>query len=200
MARKPSPKRDALRARLLDVAEAEIARGGIVALRARDLAAEAGCALGAIYTVFGDLGEIAVAVNRRTLAQLDAHLARAVEGLEEAPADVLITLSQAYLGYAETERRRWQTLFSIGLSPSEDAPGFHDALAPIAARFAAPLARISPNSGKRKLDRKARALFAAVHGMVALGMEPRLAALERNDLERMITRIVATLGERKETL
>ncbi|MHC0053452.1 TetR/AcrR family transcriptional regulator [Actibacterium sp. D379-3] len=201
MAKNPSPKQDALRARLLDVAEAEIARGGIVALRARDLAAEAGCALGAIYTVFGDLGEIAVAINRRTMTQMTERMASAIEGLdEEAPADLLITLAQAYLGYAETENQRWRTLFSIGLPDSGSEPGFHDALTPLTELFIPALARLAPANTTRNNARNARALFASVHGMIALGLEPRLAALDRRDLDRMIARVVATLSDRQEHL
>ena len=201
MARNPNPKRDALRARLLDIAEAEIARGGIVALRARDLAQEAGCALGAIYTVFGDLGDIAVEVNRRTMVHMTAQMARAIEGLaEEAPTDVLIPLSHAYLAYAETEAPRWSTLFSIGLSPGEDTPGFHDAMAPLIALYAGPLARLSPVNTDRTNIENARILFATVHGLVALGREPRLSVIDRRELDRAIARVVAVLTDRKELL
>ena len=41
-----SPKRQALKERLTDAGERQIAKGGIVALKARELAAEVGCARG----------------------------------------------------------------------------------------------------------------------------------------------------------
>lgn len=199
MARAPSARREALRAELLDIAEAEIAEGGIVALKARDLAAQAGCALGAIYSVYSDLGELAQAVNRRTLDQMTLELAQAVQGLEEeAPADILITLAQTYAAYARRETRRWQTLFSIGLAQTEAEPGFHDALEPLILLYAAPLSRLNPEKKPRGIERRARATFAAVHGVVSLGMEQRLAALQPEDLDKMLVKLVATLGDREE--
>ena len=195
------PKRAALRERLLDTAEAQIASGGIVALRARDLATEAGCALGAIYSVFSDLGDIAVAINRRSLEQMTGQMAASVRGLDdEAPTDRLITLAQAYLDYAESEGHRWRTIFSIGLSSSNDEPGFDQAIAPIIALFAAPLAELSLKSSASKTDTAARTLFAAVHGLITLGLEPRLAVLERRKLEKRIARVVTALASDEDTL
>lgn len=45
-------RRERLRMALIDAAEATIAADGLAALKARDLAREVGCALGAIYTAF----------------------------------------------------------------------------------------------------------------------------------------------------
>ncbi len=45
----------ALREALVSAAERTVAAQGLSGLRARDLAREAGCAVGAIYTVFPDL-------------------------------------------------------------------------------------------------------------------------------------------------
>ena len=57
MAGKVAERRKALREDLINIAEATIAREGLSGLKARDLATEAGCALGAIYNVFGDLND-----------------------------------------------------------------------------------------------------------------------------------------------
>src|SRR5215470_13530693 len=67
-------RREQLKAALIDAAEAIIAKDGLAALRARDLAAAAGCALGAIYNAFEDLDAIVFAVNMRTLALIDHNL------------------------------------------------------------------------------------------------------------------------------
>jgi len=189
---KETPKRAALRERLLNIAEKEVSEGGIVALRARDLATEAGCAVGAIYTVFGDLGDIAVAVNRRTMDQITDTMTKAVAGLDrEPPEDVLISLAQAYVDYAQNEGPRWRTLFAVGLPQSDDMPGFFDALDPISALFASPMEKIHPAHTPRKLDRNARTLFAAIHGLVVLGQEPRISAIEKSDLNRAVTALVS---------
>src|ERR1700737_1223693 len=63
-----------LRERLIDAAERTIAANGLAGLRARDLAREAGCAVGTIYNVFEHLDELILCVGSRTLAMLDAAL------------------------------------------------------------------------------------------------------------------------------
>ena len=68
MAEKVEIRRRALRDNLIAIAEKRIAAEGLAGLRARDLAAEAGCALGAIYTVFPDMTALTLAVNARTFA------------------------------------------------------------------------------------------------------------------------------------
>ena len=56
---------------LIEAAERAIATQGLGALRARALAEEVGCAVGAIYTIFPDLDGIILAANSRTLIQID---------------------------------------------------------------------------------------------------------------------------------
>ncbi len=51
----PKGRRDQMRERVLEAAEAVISTKGLAGLKARDIAARAACALGAIYTVFEDL-------------------------------------------------------------------------------------------------------------------------------------------------
>ncbi|TIW14977.1 MAG: hypothetical protein E5V70_05110 [Mesorhizobium sp.] len=41
-------------------------------MRARDITADAGCALGALYTAFADLDKLILHVNSATLARLGA--------------------------------------------------------------------------------------------------------------------------------
>src|ERR1700738_2521543 len=68
---KAAERRDRLRDALIDAAERTIETHGLRALRARDLAAEVGCAVGAIYNAVVDLDELIYAVNARTLAALE---------------------------------------------------------------------------------------------------------------------------------
>ena len=70
MARDTAKRREDLRERLLDIAEAEVKANGSASLRARSLAVEAGCAVGAIYNVFDDMTGLTLAVNLRTFKRL----------------------------------------------------------------------------------------------------------------------------------
>ena len=55
MARDTEKRRTELREKLIDIAERDIRDNGLSSLRARALAEEAGCAVGAIYNVFDDM-------------------------------------------------------------------------------------------------------------------------------------------------
>lgn len=78
MKTKREEQRDDLKKRLVDAAEARIAAGGLSGLKARDVTADAGCALGALYNVVEDLDRLILLVNSRTLARLGAALKAAV--------------------------------------------------------------------------------------------------------------------------
>ena len=55
MANNREAKRDALRMRLIDVAEGEIAEHSLRGLKARSVTTKAGCALGGLYNAVTDL-------------------------------------------------------------------------------------------------------------------------------------------------
>src|SRR6186997_1420454 len=74
MATKTAERREELRGALIDAAERTIAAGGLEALRARELAEEVGCAVGAIYNVFPNLDALIFEVNARTLRAFEAFL------------------------------------------------------------------------------------------------------------------------------
>src|SRR5258708_28967741 len=115
-----SDRRSALRGALIASAARIIGERGYQALRARELATEVGCALGAIYGVFPDLDALIVAVKARTLDELDAEVARRLavveNGLQRPPTiddakKELQTLAQIYFTFASRHSRRWQDLF-----------------------------------------------------------------------------------------
>src|SRR5262249_5060093 len=67
-------RRARLRDALVAAAERAIARQGLGTLRARALAQEVGCAVGAIYNAVEDLDDLVLLVNARTLAALERDL------------------------------------------------------------------------------------------------------------------------------
>src|SRR5690349_18949777 len=117
-------RRRQLRENLIATAERAIAARGLAGLKARELAQEAGCALGAIYNVFPDLDALILAVNARTLAELDAVLreASSPEKSTAGAVDELVRLADAYLLFAAENRQRWRALFEHRLSPGKPPP------------------------------------------------------------------------------
>src|SRR5437764_12558712 len=78
-------RRARLRDALVTAAEHAIAQQGPGSLRARALAEEVGCAVGAIYNVVEDLDDLVLLVNARTLTALEHDLSAADRAGE--PAD-----------------------------------------------------------------------------------------------------------------
>lgn len=198
MAGKVEKRKEELRARLIDAAESQIVAGGISSVKARDLAREAGCALGAIYNVFDDLTALIMAVNGRTFQALGQAVAGALA--DEAPADPnarLICMAQAYLRYASENTHLWRALFDLEMSTDSAVPGWYlEELARLFSYISAPLAEIYPERGADEIELLTRALFSSVHGIVLLGLEKRISGVPVAQIERMIALVLSEIGNR----
>lgn len=187
-------RRVRLRERLLDVAGRTIAGKGLTGLKARDLAAEAGCALGAIYTAFDDLDELILRVNLSTLERLAQSLDAALRGA--APSEALLALARAYLEFARREEPSWRALFEHRLSTGGAVPDWYaEVRNALFRRLEAPLAELLPNERAEERARLARTLFSAVHGVVALGLEEKIAATPPEALDAQLEALVRLIAD-----
>lgn len=196
MASKTETRRARLRETLIDVAERKIAEHGLHSLKAREVAKEAGIALGAIYTHFDDMQALIMAVNGRTFKRLGAHVTEAVRNANpESPNTQLIVMSHAYLGFAAENTALWRALFDLEMSTDGPVPDWYlEELAAVFALIAAPLAQIYPDRDRAELDLTVRALFSAVHGIVLLGLEKRISAVPLPKIEAMLTQLLSEVG------
>jgi AcrR family transcriptional regulator len=189
-------RRADLRARLTDIAEATIAKHGLKALRARDLATQAGCALGAIYTVFPALDDLVLLVNARTFARLGRAIAAE---LADAPADAtaqLIAMAQAYHAFAAANRPAWAAMFAIERPPGTDAPDWYRAeMDQLLTWIEAPLVTLMPDLSSPDRALMARTLFSAVHGIVSLGLDDAAAGLPRDQIDRMMGLLLSQIRQ-----
>jgi AcrR family transcriptional regulator len=189
-------RREAFRERLVALAEATIAAAGLPGLKARDLAREAGCALGAIYQVVPDLDELILLVNGRTLAALDERLCEAAAQQPGAPpTERLVALAQAYLDYAAENRPRWDALFLHRLPPGRVLPDWYpQQQAVLFSRVRAPIAALCPGLAEAAQARLAYTLFSAVHGIVGLGLDRRVVAIDLDGLRKQLSLAVTALA------
>ncbi|WP_375279850.1 TetR/AcrR family transcriptional regulator [Pseudooctadecabacter sp.] len=196
MAGKVAARRAALRDTLIINAERRMAADGLKNLRARDLAKDAGCALGAIYNVFGDLDDLVLAVNARTFKQLGATVA---EALADAPQDAtqqLIVMSHAYHAFAAQHFNLWRALFDIERAPGEAAPEWYlQEMAQLFAYIDAPLSVIFPDHDAETRGLLTRGLFSSVHGIVLLGLDEASAGVPAPHLDKMISLILSHLAK-----
>ncbi|MDC1397820.1 TetR/AcrR family transcriptional regulator [Octadecabacter sp.] len=190
MAGKVEARRAVLRDTLIAHAETRIKADGLKKLRARDLAKDAGCALGAIYNVFGDLNDLVLAVNARTFHRLGAAVAETLAPAPQNATQQLIVMSHAYHRFAAENFNAWRALFDIESPAGEAAPDWY--LAEIGQLFAyidAPLSVLFPDHDAQKRALLTKALFSSVHGIVLLGLDEASAGVPAAQLDEMISLI-----------
>jgi AcrR family transcriptional regulator len=194
-------RRQSLKDALIDAAERAIASHGLPGLKARELAAEVGCAVGAIYNAVDDLDDLVLAVNTRTLAALEQAVGAAVRaGPERGPGpprliDLMIRMALAYLELAAKHTPRWHALFEHYLSKRRPVPDWYRVeQARLFGFIEQPLRELQPGLAPEESALLARSLFAAVHGIVILGLEDKLGAVPLSDLRAQLRIVVAALG------
>ena len=190
-------RRDDLRLRLIDLAEAQIATKGAASLKARDLAAQAGCAVGAIYNVFDDMTALVMAVNVRTFARLgDMAVAALAAASGAPPQDQMVALGRAYLHFAADNLPLWRALFDVAGQGADVPDWYRAALADLFTQIEGPIAALFPALDRRALDLMVRGLFSSVHGIVQLGLNNRTPAAPLAEIEAMIAMVLREIGKR----
>lgn len=193
-------RRAQLRDALVAAAERAIEREGLRGLRARALAEEVGCAVGAIYNAVADLDDLVLLVNARTLAALEGELVAAAGtteniGRPDAAVARLVRMALAYLDFAAAHTSRWRALFDHRMAAGQDIPDWYrkeqqrlfDYVENLLVELQAQESRV-----RRAL--LARSLFSAVHGLVTLGLEEKLQPLPLPALREQIRFVVTAIG------
>lgn len=195
-------RRAELRETLVTLAEAQIVAGGMGSLKARDLAREAGCALGAIYNVFEDMAALIMAVNGRTFARIGQEVSAAVIGHETAPPTRrLVMLAHAYLNFAAENHHLWRALFDLELPDDDKVPDWYRReLMGLFHHISLPVSQLFPHLAGRDLELLVRALFSSVHGMVLLGLQNRISGVPRANIETMIESVLLLLTNQQQTV
>jgi AcrR family transcriptional regulator len=190
-------RREQLRDALIEAAARTIAKQGLSGLKARALADEVGCAVGAIYNVVADLDELVLLANARTLAELEKALTAATapgRGPDWA-IEQLVKLALAYLDFAAAHRSQWQALFEHRLASGQVPPEWYQRdLERLFEYVESPVEELQPDLAPARRALLARSLFSAAHGLVALGLEEKLQFIPLPALREQVTTIVKALG------
>jgi AcrR family transcriptional regulator len=196
---KTAERRQLLKDALISAAERTIEAHGLGGLKARALAFQVGCAVGAIYNVVTDLDDLIYAVNSRTLAALERDLAAAEQASATAQGsaaiDRLVRLGTAYLAFAAAHKPRWRALFEHRPPQGKPMPPqYVEEQRQLFRLVEEPLGELQPHLSRERRALVARSLFSAVHGMVMLGLEEKLQTLPLESLREQIAFIVSTIG------
>ena len=189
--------RGQLRQALANAAARTIADRGLAGLKARTLADEVGCAVGAIYNAVADLDELILHANARTLAGLEQALAATVtagSGTDWAIGQ-LVRFALAYLEFASAHRLPWRALFEHRLGSGQELPEWYQRdLERLFDYVERPVAELQPKASLEQRKLLARSLFSAAHGVVALGLEEKLQFIPPKTLREQVTIVVTALG------
>lgn len=183
--------REHLREAMLPLAVRIIEKDGLGALQARRVALDAKCSVGSVYNVFGDLDGLIIAANVRTVQDLGSELLSSFRSTTGQAVEArLLHLALAYKNFALNNLNRWRAIFEHRLSGAREVPAEYRAdqarlLGLIEAIIADAIA-----DGTTRLH-AGRALFSAVHGIIALGIDHKLATYDPVAMEDEIRFIVS---------
>ena len=184
-----SKKRVALREKLIESAENQMKINGLTGLRARDITKDAGCALGGLYTAFGDLDDLVLHINARTLDRLSETLAATAGDL--APKDALLAIALEYAHFAEANRPLWDALFDHKSVKDDPTPDwFKDHQRAVMSHVVTPLHALQPGLSEADLHLRARTYFSSIHGIVSISLQGRFVGLPGDHLDDEISRFV----------
>lgn len=194
MATKMQGKKEDLKARLIAAGTDLIREQGLKGLRARDIAERAGSAVGGLYTVFDDLDALILNINSATLKRLEAAFRDAIPP-SATIEETFLNLSRAYLRFALAERNLWSALFEHRMPEGVPVPDWHLAEhAFLIGLIAAPLAQHMPDASSEDIAIRARTVFSAVHGVIAISLEGRFVGISPELLEREVTILASLLA------
>ncbi|GJD57062.1 TetR/AcrR family transcriptional regulator [Methylobacterium dankookense] len=156
-------------------AEGIVRESGLRGLGMRPLAAAIGYAPNSIYNAVGDLDQVVLRVNARTIARLHAALEAALDP-EAPPQANALALAEAYLAFVASDPAVWSLVHEYVPAPGTAIPEEHPrALAEATGLVGRVLAPLLPDPAER--ERVVAALWAALHGLAALSTSGKLAAL-----------------------
>ncbi len=184
---RPGPRgehsREEFVALVIDAAETIGRAEGLRGLGMRRIAAVIGYAPNSIYNAIGDLDEVILRLNARTLGRLHDHLVTLVGEKRSARAKVL-RLADGYLDFVMAEPRLWSLLFDHRLPAQAAYPDYYDvALARATGLVDEVLVPLIAAPAER--HRAVAALWAALHGLASLASSGKLAVVTRDDPRRL---------------
>lgn len=168
---------------VLDAAERLAAEDGLRGVVMRRIAVEVGVVPGSIYKFLGDLDEIVLRLNARTLGRLREHLGQSIDPEGEAGTNALI-LADAYLDFVSSNRRLWGVILEHTMPGDRPVPDWYTAeLGETTGIVDTVLRPLIPEDTERA--RAVATLWAALHGLASLATTGKLAFVHPGDVREM---------------
>ena len=164
-------------------------REGLRGITMRRLAAAVGYAPNSLYHSVGDMDEILLQLNARTLARLAAALRQRLRGVADGEA-AAIAVADGYMAFVRAHHQLWSILVEHKLGEGKAFPDWYRAaLAQPLELVDEVLAPVFPDADDRR--RSVAALWAALHGIASLSLTGKLGVVAPDDaptLARLVVR------------
>jgi len=191
MGRRSVHTAEQLREHILLAATELIATSGLSSLSAREIARRIGYSAGTIYNVFEHLDDLILTIEGRMLDDLAAKL-DALPATSDARHSVL-QLAETYIAFTHDNPKLWNLLFEHHLPASRQVPPEYQAkLEGLLKRIEAALAPLVKTSDENELRRRARVLWAGVHGITSLSTADKLASVTTESAAPLVRDLVET--------
>lgn len=167
--------RDGFTAMVSQAAESLVRNEGFRGLGMRRLAAAIGYAPNSIYNAVGDLDQVILRVNARTLGRLYAALLAAIDA-DASPRDNALALAEAYLVFVDADPRVWSLLFEHIAAPDVPFPDWYaQALSQPVGLVDTVLEPLIADPSERR--GAVAVLWAGLHGLASLSTSNKLRVL-----------------------
>ncbi len=173
---------------VLDAAERAAREGGLRAVAMRRIASEIGYVAGSIYNAVGDLDEVVLRLNARTLRRLREHIRDRVTPGKDAAANAM-GVADAYLEFVAADPLVWSLILEHS-TPGRALPDWYqEELARTTGLVDEVLKPLIPEAAVRR-DSVA-VLWAALHGLASLSSTGKLAVINGGNPRRMARLLIA---------
>ncbi len=151
-----------------------LAEEGLKGMQARTIARRAGLSVGSIYKLFGDIDDLIQELNLQTYQDIADHHDAALAAAklpETAVHDRLMVLARAYIEFVVSQNARWSALLTFNARHGAALPKpYHDVEDELLNIIANELARAPGFADVDHRMRASRAVWAAVHGIITVGL------------------------------
>ena len=189
-------RREALRDLVLGIAERAVRERGLSSLRAKEIASEAGCSIGLLYSAFKDMDGVAVALKALVLKRMADALTAASLLVDDGPEHAMArikAIGAAYVEFALGDPEMWGVLFVHRVGGAMVPAEISGPMRTLVSVLDESLGQIVPEATGARRASLGRAVMATLAGVVASGLDHRGVAGAEDEIRWRASALVDAL-------
>ena len=184
MGRRSDHSREELYELALATARRIVEKDGLTGLTARKVAGAMGYAPGTLYNLFGNLDDMIVHLNARTLDDLSDRLSMTLG--TGSPDEVLGKMLSGYLDFFEDHSNLWNLLFEHNISGNREIPDWYARkVSKVLGLVEKELSPLFAEDRQGQRRDAACILWASLHGICSLYQAGKLDVLTSTSVREM---------------